>query len=100
MNEIELRQYLENIYPDKNSDEINMLIQECKTNEGAWSIFRKERNEKLVKSDWTQISDYENNISEEKKIEWALYRQQLRDLPNNIDFPGFPIYPINPDGEL
>jgi hypothetical protein len=33
----------------------------------------------LQESDWTQASD--SPLSNDKKAEWATYRQQLRDLP-------------------
>jgi len=33
----------------------------------------------LEKSDWTQIADA--GLTEEKKLEWAAYRQELRDMP-------------------
>ncbi len=100
MNELELRNILIELYPDKDNSGIDLLIEECKNNEGAWDILRKERNKRLLESDWTQVSDYNNGLSLEKKNEWALYRQELRDLPINIDFPGFVTYPINPNGEL
>ena len=40
--------------------------------------FRAVRNKKLTDSDWTQAPD--SPLSEEKKKEWATYRQALRDL--------------------
>jgi len=40
------------------------------------------RNADLSRSDWTQAAD--SPLSEEKKAEWATYRQQLRDLPDNL----------------
>ena len=40
--------------------------------------FRGLRNKKLAKCDWTQAPD--SPLSEEKKKEWATYRQALRDL--------------------
>jgi hypothetical protein len=36
------------------------------------------RNAGLKNSDWTQLPD--SPLSEDKKQEWAVYRQQLRDL--------------------
>lgn len=39
---------------------------------------RNERDYYLLKSDWTQVSD--SPLTAEKKEEWAIYRQQLRDL--------------------
>jgi len=44
--------------------------------------FRQIRNIKLKKCDWTQATD--SPLSDEKKAEWATYRQQLRDLPSKI----------------
>lgn len=41
------------------------------------------RNSLLVDSDWTQLAD--TPLTEEKKAEWATYRQQLRDIPQNQD---------------
>tara|TARA_R100000231_G_C5286416_1_gene153229 strand:- start:282 stop:485 length:204 start_codon:yes stop_codon:yes gene_type:complete len=44
---------------------------------------RKKRLIKLEASDWTQAAD--SPLSEEKKAEWRVYRQKLRDIPQ--DFP-------------
>ena len=44
---------------------------------------RSARNRILVETDWTQMSD--SPLTNEKKQEWANYRQALRDLPNSID---------------
>lgn len=38
------------------------------------------RNEKLLNCDWTQLPD--SPLTAEEKIEWADYRQLLRDFPN------------------
>lgn len=42
---------------------------------------REMRESYLMMSDWTQIPD--SPLSDEKKAEWAVYRQALRDLPAN-----------------
>jgi hypothetical protein len=44
--------------------------------------FRDLRNNKLKNSDWTQAND--SPLSEEKKKEWATYRQALRDLTKTV----------------
>ena len=93
MNELELRNILIELYPEKNGIEIDLLIDECKTNEGAWDILRKERNKRLLESDWTQVTDYDNGLTEEKRNQWSIYRRELRDLPENTEFPGYVIYP-------
>ena len=44
--------------------------------------FRGLRNRKLAKCDWTQAPD--SPLSDEKKKEWATYRQALRDLTKTV----------------
>jgi hypothetical protein len=45
------------------------------------------RNRKLEASDWTQFVD--NPLADEKKNEWAVYRQALRDIPSNYSIDTF-----------
>ena len=40
---------------------------------------RQERDSLLFQCDWTQLSD--TPLTNEKKVEWGTYRQQLRDVP-------------------
>tara|TARA_R100001509_G_scaffold154401_1_gene116013 strand:+ start:1825 stop:2043 length:219 start_codon:yes stop_codon:yes gene_type:complete len=44
--------------------------------------FRQIRNVKLARCDWTQAPD--SPLSDEKKKEWATYRQALRDLTKTV----------------
>ncbi len=44
-------------------------------------LIRQERDSKLYACDWTQLTDAP--LNENKKQEWTIYRQQLRDLPQN-----------------
>jgi hypothetical protein len=44
---------------------------------------RAERTLLLAESDWTQFND--SPLTPEKKVEWATYRQQLRDITDSID---------------
>lgn len=43
------------------------------------------KNRLLSESDWTALID--SPLTEEKKTEWATYRQALRDLPANNPDP-------------
>jgi len=43
---------------------------------------RSERNDLLAKSDWTQFPNAP--LSAEKKAEWEVYRQALRDITDGI----------------
>jgi hypothetical protein len=52
----------------------------------AWTQLRAERNARLAASDWTQLADA--HLSQEKKDAWAAYRQELRDLPDELVITG------------
>jgi hypothetical protein len=43
---------------------------------------REKRNELLIRSDWTQLLDIQNSFSKQEKYNWQMYRQKLRDLPD------------------
>ena len=43
---------------------------------------RISRNMKLLSCDWTQLAD--SPLTNDKKAEWATYRQELRDLPATV----------------
>ncbi len=55
---------------------------------------RPERNRLLSESDWTQLND--SPIAEDKVAAWAAYRQDLRDLTENIDNKGEVEFPVAP----
>ena len=55
-----------------------------------WANIRSRRNIELNESDWTHISD--SPLTVEKKEEWQIYRQSLRDIttqlnPFSIEWP-------------
>ena len=52
---------------------------------------REIRNKRLSASDWTQLSD-----SPVDKQGWAIYRQSLRDVPNQLGFPANVTWPVKP----
>jgi len=58
--------------------------------EAQWAAVRNERNQSLIASDWTQLSD-----APVEAEAWATYRQALRDIttqsdPFNINWPVAP----------
>jgi hypothetical protein len=53
---------------------------------------RCERGMLLAASDWTQTGD----LPEEVKAPWRTYRQTLRDLPAQEDFPSAIVWPEEP----
>jgi len=53
---------------------------------------REQRNAKLAECDWTQLDDFAGG----KKLEWATYRQALRDVPAQTGFPWTVNWPVAP----
>lgn len=62
---------------------------DAETSSWSWSIddlmvdIRLIRDKHLRLSDWTRLDD--TGLSEESKSEWAVYRQGLRDITENLD---------------
>lgn len=52
---------------------------------------RSQRNRLLYECDWTQLSDAPVN-----SLDWANYRQELRDVPNQAGFPWSVVWPTPP----
>lgn len=52
---------------------------------------REQRSAKLAESDWTQLTDAPINSAL-----WAIYRQQLRDVPSQAGFPWEINWPTQP----
>jgi hypothetical protein len=52
---------------------------------------RSIRNEALSNSDWTQLPD-----SPVDSVVWAAYRQDLRDIPQQVEFPWNVTWPTEP----
>jgi hypothetical protein len=62
--------------------------------DAAWAQLRAERNRRLAATDWTQLADA--HLSQEKKDAWAAYRQELRDLPDELTDPTVVEWPLDP----
>tara|TARA_R110000868_G_scaffold89185_1_gene248374 strand:- start:1152 stop:1622 length:471 start_codon:yes stop_codon:yes gene_type:complete len=61
--------------------------------ESQWAYVRADRNRNLMLCDWTQLADAP--LTDEKRLEWVVYRQALRDIttqsdPFNITWPTKP----------
>lgn len=59
--------------------------------EESWNQLRLQRNRLLAASDWTQIPD-----APVDSAVWAIYRQSLRDMPENTSDPRNPVWPTPP----
>lgn len=53
------------------------------------------RTSLLYQSDWTQLPN--NPLTPAKQEEWAVYRQQLRDVTNQPGYPFNVIWPTQPE---
>lgn len=60
----------------------------------TWIGVRGKRNLLLAQSDWTQLQDAP--LTEEQKLLWSEYRQQLRDIPQTFENAEDVIYPEEP----
>ncbi len=54
------------------------------------------RNDLLYRSDWTQIAN--NPLTPELQQQWAVYRQQLRDITGQSGYPFNIVWPTPPQG--
>jgi hypothetical protein len=59
----------------------------------SWDEIRATRDEKLTASDWTQLKDVPEDLSNQ----YASYRQELRDLPQIFTDPNEVVWPVAPD---
>jgi len=60
-----------------------------------WNLVRLERNEKLRNSDWTELPSAVGSKSDEWKNNWAVYRNDLRNITNQQD-PFNVVWPTAP----
>ena len=72
---------------DKTAEDI-----QAETDAQAASV-RAQRNRLLADCDWTQGKDIPDNIS----TAWATYRQALRDVPAQANFPWEVTWPTQPE---
>lgn len=56
--------------------------------------YKRERDNLLLQCDWTQLPDV--TMSVEKAQEWKTYRQSLRDITLQANFPNEVIWPAKP----
>jgi hypothetical protein len=62
------------------------------SSESILFLLRLYRNYQLAASDWTQLPD----VDLANKWDWAVYRQELRDLPAQGADPKVWVFPVPP----
>jgi hypothetical protein len=78
-------------------EETNMLAEEdvsAITSDQWLAIARDWRSRLLFESDWSQVSD--NSLTEIQREQWKQYRQELRDITNNVSNPKNIVFPDLP----
>jgi len=61
------------------------------TDAEKWSAIKRVRNELLIACDWTQLPDAVLTV--EEKEAWLIYRQKLRDIPQDFTSPDSVVFP-------
>ena len=69
--------------------------EETKTPEELLQRLKETRNYMLTKSDWTQGND--SPLTDEKKTEWATYRQAVRDITDSATSLDDVTWPTKPE---
>lgn len=75
----------------------SVVVDDTKARQLEMIILRKIRDNLLAESDIYVLPDRWNSYTEEKKTEWSVYRQALRDLPETVVDVFNPVWPIKPE---
>jgi|TARA_R100000455_G_C6232398_1_gene93638 hypothetical protein len=74
---------------------VRKVVTDDRTTEQKTADARDARNGSLKYCDWTVGAD--SPLSDSKKAEWRTYRQALRDIPSQSDFPDNITWPTMPE---
>ena len=77
------------------ADKQKQAEREIVTSEMIVDRIRTERDFKLIQSDWTQLSDV--TLSPSQITLWKEYRQKLRDITLQSNFPNDIVWPEKPE---
>lgn len=88
-------EWLEPSEPQPSSDQIQAMVDEI-ISEEPMNLLRRKRDSKLAETDWRVTPDY----SPVDQPAWILYRQTLRELPQQISEGNVPPPTLNEKGEL
>lgn len=62
----------------------------------AWSTLRGERDRLLSATDFMMTYDFHASMTEQEQSDVTIYRQDLRDLPDDTSDPENPTWPTKP----
>ena len=78
--------------PAPSAEEVNNKLNELISQQGLYFL-RKERNKRLAESDWAGLED----VPQEIKDKWRVYRQELRDLTKHYSSLDEAVFPSKPE---
>jgi len=77
-------------------DGVGKAIPPAPDTEAQASIVRSMRNDLLLESDKEVLSDRWALMTAEQQTAWTVYRQALRDMPSQAEFPLAVVWPNTP----
>jgi len=66
-------------------DRVNNVWVSTKTDKIQWGLIRQDRDSLLAACDWTDTASAQGRLGNEVYNSWQAYRQQLRDITNQLD---------------
>lgn len=87
------REYMLNLGMDTDAIE-SVLSQKTYEEDQKWATVREKRDALIAATDYTQVAD--SPFSEEKQLEFQVYREELRNVPQTFDDPYEITWPAQP----
>lgn len=75
----------------------SIVVDDEKSRNIEMGRLREKRDDLLTESDIYVLPDRWNSYTDEKKNEWAVYRQALRDFPETVVDVFNPVWPTRPE---
>ena len=86
------------VYMDLTEAEIAELTAQAEAADLDMNMVRSQRNGMLGAADWTQLGDAA--LGDHTAVEWATYRQELRDLPSVYSRVSEVVWPNDPPTQV
>ena len=92
LNQMIVKSMVENFTTEHLQENLEKSPSTCRPRDRQSVIERQNRDQLISDTDWTQASD----IPQSTKDKWAIYRQLLRDVPQQEGFPFNIVWPEKP----
>ena len=86
------------VYMDLTAEEEAALDAQAEAADLDMNMVRSQRNGMLAAADWTQLGDAA--LGDHTAVEWAAYRQSLRDLPATYSRVSEVVWPNDPPTQV